>query len=122
MYFNDGYVNVYWSPLPVPFAALLSFLLLTTKYVTIFDASTRGVIHTVYVGPFALIPITSSFPFTEINSIEVRAARHNRFGHMNLVLQNGDKKIILIDGDQSSINGTYWRIKEEITKHINLIN
>jgi hypothetical protein len=114
-----GTPEVSWFLFPLTLASIISFLLFNTKYETSFDGNTRMVTHKTYVGPFSLIPITSTFPFEDIQNIEV-CGRFTRFGHMRLLLNNGDIKLLLVDGDSSVIRGTYWRIKDDISKHMNL--
>jgi len=117
--YMGGTPEVSWFLFPLTLASIISYLLFNTKYETTFDGNTRMVTHKTNVGPFSLIPITSTFPFEDIQSIEV-CGRFTRFGFMRLLLKNGDTKLILVDGDSSVIRGTYWRIKEDISKHMNL--
>jgi len=112
-----GSPEVSWFLFPLTIGSIISFLLFNTKYETIFDGNTRMVTHKASVGPLALIPITSCFPYEDIENIEI-CGRFTRFGHMRLLLKNGEKKIILVDGDSSVVLGTFWRIKEDITKHM----
>jgi len=39
---------------------------------------------------------------------------------MEIVLRDKSRKIVLIDGDESQVNGFYWRVRSEILQWIGM--
>jgi len=115
---NPAVVSYSWVTVLLIPVAMLPQVFLSWRYVTVFDRSSRNVRHTLYVGPFQLIPIESVFDFSDIVDIQVFDI-NGYYSRMKLILSNDEEKIILIDGDTSTVKGTYWRIKREILEMIN---
>jgi len=120
--FNPDTSTVAWSGAMIILIALVSQLLFSWKYVTVFDRSSRNIKHTLFLGPCQLIPIRSDYLFSDI--ADVRVCVNNKYskyyGHLKLIFHNGAEKIVLIDGDPALIKGTFWRIRREILEIINI--
>jgi len=117
MYFqSDDYDDVYWSPLLMIPVGLLSYLLFTTKYITIFNCDSKEIEHTICFGaPCHIISFKQTLRYDEVVDVQITVPGcRNPMYLLELVLHDGSRKMLIIDGDRSQAYGYFWRVRDEI--------